>query len=102
MSTVVIRIKRQDVHGPIAHCYNNNGHWDAFLGEMPMHDHLELSDHCLIDHREAFSLGVPKPSLTRRAFLLADRKIYFTGLRGRLWRLLGIDRALKNPNICNV
>lgn len=67
-----------------------------------MHDHLELSDHCLIDHREAFSLGVPKPSLTRRAVLLADRKVHFTGLRGGLWRLLGINRALKNPNICNV
>ena len=72
-----------------------------------MHDDHELSDHCLIDHREALSLGVIKPRLTpvaimARALLLADRKMHFTGLRGGIWRLLGIDRALKNPNICNI
>lgn len=72
-----------------------------------MHDHHQLSDHCLIDHRESLRLGGPKPKLTpltlmRYAMLFADRKMHFIGLRGGLWRLLGIDRALKNPNLCNV
>ncbi len=70
-----------------------------------MHDRHELSDHCLIDHTEA--IREIKPSLTpviaiAKALLIADRKMHFTGLRGGLWRLLGIDRSLKNPNICNV
>ena len=72
-----------------------------------MHDHHQLSEHCLIDHGEWMRLGGPKPkltplTLTRFALLYADSKMHFTGLRGGLWRLLGVGRALKNPNICNV
>ena len=67
---------------------------------------IDLSDHCLIDHREWLRQGGPKPKLTPLSLmwmtlLVADRKMHFTGLRGGLWRLLGIDRSLKNPNLCN-
>ena len=72
-----------------------------------MHDHHQLSDYCLIDHREAMRLGALKPDVTpltlmRFAMLFADRKMHFIGLRGGIGRMLGIDRALKNPNLCNV
>ena len=71
-----------------------------------MSDQPQLSDHCLVDHVEWIRQGGPKPKLTPltitwRALMLADRKMHFTGLRGGLWRLLGIDRSLKNPNLCN-
>ena len=43
------------------------------------------------------------PWLFLRALLLfLDRKMHFTGLRGGLWRTLGVDRSQKNPNICNI
>ena len=72
-----------------------------------MHDHHQLSDHCLVDHKEWLRNGgqPPEPSplnFLRLLFLSLDRKMHFTGLRGGLWRLLSIDRSLKNPNLCNV
>ena len=36
------------------------------------------------------------------AYYLLDRKMHFTGMRGGLWRMLGVDRSAKNPNICNI
>lgn len=68
---------------------------------------VNLSDHCLIDHRDWISKGGPTPKVTPsqllcRCLLYVDRKMHFTGLRGSIWRLLGIDRSIKNPNLCNV
>ena len=67
---------------------------------------LKLSDYCVIDHWQHLE-GETKPPLTpvwlsRLALILLDRKMHFTGLRGGMWRLLGVDRSFKNPNICNI
>ena len=76
-----------------------------------MHEDIKLSDHCLVDHFERTpktpGVDVPRskfrPSMLLAVpFYLIDRKMHFTGLRGGIWRLLGIDRSPKNPNICNV
>ena len=74
-----------------------------------MPEEFKLSDHCLVDHLEKVDEGPDAPRVKfRSSFLLAipfyliDRKMHFTGLRGGIWRLLGIDRSDKNPNICNV
>tara|TARA_Y100000310_G_scaffold306503_1_gene347702 strand:+ start:3140 stop:3265 length:126 start_codon:yes stop_codon:yes gene_type:complete len=37
-----------------------------------------------------------------KSMLFVDRKMHFTGVRGAAWRILGVDRSLKNPNICNI
>lgn len=71
-----------------------------------MRPHIHLSDHCLVDHREWARQGGALPPLTLRSFLWfsllrIDGKMHFTGLRGHIWRVLGITRALKNPNLCN-
>ena len=71
-----------------------------------MHDH-ELSDTCIIDHLEWQREGAPVPkispqSILWRALLTLDRKTHFTGVRGAIWRVLGVNRSLKNPNLCNV
>ena len=71
-----------------------------------MRDEDKLSDHCLVSHFEAIRSGGPKPPLTpstllRLSLLCLDRKMHFTGLRGGIWRLLGVARSLKNPNLCN-
>jgi len=34
--------------------------------------------------------------------LFIDRKAHFIGLRGGIWRVLGVDRSEKNPSLCNV
>ena len=68
-------------------------------------DSVKLSDYCIINHFEAVDgFGVKfSPWLFLRApLLLLDRKMHFTGLRGGLWRTLGVDRSQKNPNICNI
>lgn len=71
-----------------------------------MSRNVRLSDHCIIDH---FDKTVPRPKehVTPRGLLLApmfliDRLGHFTGLRGALWRTLGVGRNTKNPNICNL
>ena len=71
-----------------------------------MHD-PQLSDTCIVDHVEWLREGGPAPkvspqSVLWRALLLVDRKMHFTGVRGAVWRFLGVDRSLKNPNLCNV
>ena len=68
---------------------------------------LELSAHCLVDHLEALGTGFSEFPLTpqtvlRRIMLYIDRKAHFVGLRGGIWRILGVDRSEKNPNLCNV
>lgn len=67
----------------------------------------DLSDHCVLDHVEWMRDGGPKPAITTqsvmwRVLLVLDRKMHFTGLRGKIWRLLGVGRSLKNPNLCNL
>ena len=68
---------------------------------------IELSDHCLVDHREALGSGYGDDPFTVqsvlwRLMLYIDRKAHFVGLRGGIWRLLGVDRSEKTPNVCNV
>ena len=74
-----------------------------------MTEQFQLSDHCIVDHLE--KVGDPEydrlPGLTpkwllRYLLLALDRKMHFTGLRGGVWRLFGVDRSAKNPNICNM
>ena len=71
----------------------------------PAHQHDGLSDYCIIDH---FDPTVPSPPIEWWrmplvvAYYLLDRRMHFTGLRGGLWRTLGVDRSAKNPNICNI
>jgi len=72
----------------------------------PAHQHDGLSEYCIIDHfKDREVPGVPakwwRMSLWV-AYYVLDRKMHFTGLRGGLWRLLGVDRSAKNPNICNI
>ncbi len=64
----------------------------------------DLSDHCIVDHFNGVTPPPPKTPLwlIRMTLLLTDRTMHFTGMRGGLWRLLGIDRSPKNPNICNI
>ena len=72
------------------------------IQEDSMPTEIELSDHCIIDHFAALRhMGPVTVPRAIRWWLLLDRKMYFTGLRGRIWRFLGVDRAVKNPNICN-
>ena len=64
---------------------------------------IKLSDHCIVDHIEYARSGGPVNAPRVMLWWLAlDRKMHFTGLRGRVWRLLGVDRAVKNPNLCNI
>ena len=70
------------------------------------HQHDGLSEYCIIDHFKNREVpGVPakwwRMSLWV-AYYVLDRKMHFTGLRGGLWRILGVDRSAKNPNICNI
>lgn len=71
-----------------------------------------LSDHCVIDH---FDKTVPTPPLSLKMLamlprmllalpmlFLVDRKMHFTGLRGAVWRSIGIHRSTKNPNVCSI
>ena len=67
---------------------------------------FRLSDHCIVDHREWARQGGSMPETTplmllRFSWLFLDRKMHFTGLRGGIWHLLGVDRSDKNPNLCN-
>ena len=61
--------------------------------EAPVHQHDHLSDYCIIDH---FDRSVPNPPvkwwrmLMVVPYYLLDRKMHFTGLRGGLWRMIGV------------
>ena len=70
------------------------------------HQHDGLSDYCIIDHFDRTIPGGPDVKWWRIplvvAYYLLDRRMHFTGVRGGLWRLLGVDRSPKNPNICNI
>ena len=73
-----------------------------------MTEEIKLSDHCLVDHLaptdnpDAPRMRIWPGMLLAIPFYFVDRKMHFTGLRGGIWRLLGVDRSAKNPNICNV
>ncbi len=69
--------------------------------------HEHLSDRCIVDHVDWIRKGGPKPKMSPQSMLwlillCLDRKMHFTGVRGAIWRLLGVDRSLKNPNLCNI
>ncbi len=68
---------------------------------------LELSAHCMVDHRDALGTGIATypfnaQTILWRIMLFIDRKAHFIGMRGGIWRILGVDRSEKNPNLCNV
>lgn len=68
---------------------------------------IELSAHCVVSHQEWVQKDGPVANFTpltpfRKSLLFLDRKMHFTGLRGGIWRLLGVDRSVKNPNLCNI
>ena len=68
---------------------------------------LKLYEHCIVNHQEWLRSGGQKPPVTPQSvlwltLLQLDRKMHFTGLRGTIWRALGVGRSLKNPNLCNV
>ena len=72
-----------------------------------MSESIKLSEYCLIDHpgfREATGYRPPSTPLwlLRTALMALDKKMHFTGLRGGVWRVLGVDRSGKNPNLCNI
>ena len=74
-----------------------------------MAETMPLSDHCLADHI-AMADGSPKTFLPPQTIgwrikirlMRLDRKTHFTGLRGRMWKMLGVERSPKNPNVCNL
>ena len=74
--------------------------------DTPAHEHDHLSDYCIIDHFKDRDVPGVEVKWWRMPLLLAyyvlDRRMHFTGLRGGLWRMLGVERSPKNPNICNI
>ena len=72
--------------------------------ETSAHDHL--SEYCIIDHFKDRAVPGIRVKWWRMfvwlAYYVVDRRMHFTGLRGGLWRMLGVDRSAKNPNICNI
>lgn len=70
-----------------------------------MSQQLRLAPYCLADHRKPKRL--PPLKIIARTGLaspmyLVDLKTHFTGVRGALWRLFGVTRSGRNPNICNL
>ncbi|MBM3945685.1 MAG: hypothetical protein FJ317_09420 [SAR202 cluster bacterium] len=66
---------------------------------------MRLSDHCVVDHfesAEGFEASFSPKWMVVFPMMMMDRRMHFTGLRGKLWRMLGVDRSPKNPNICNL
>ena len=68
---------------------------------------IELSGHCMVDHRNALGTGFAKypfnaQTVFWRIMLFIYRKAHFIGLRSGIWRVLGVDRSEKNPSLCNV
>jgi hypothetical protein len=67
---------------------------------------VKLSEYCLVSHQEWMNDGGPVPKFTpwtpfRNSLSFLDPKVHFTGLRGATWRAFGVDRSVKNPNLCN-
>ena len=58
---------------------------------------IELCAHCMVDHRYALGTGFAKypfnaQTVLWRIMLFIYRKAHFIGLRGGIWRVLGVDR----------
>ncbi len=74
--------------------------------EAHLHEHDHLSDYCIIDHfKDREVPGMPLKwwrMIPLLAYYVLDRRMHFTGMRGGVWRMLGVDRSAKNPNICNI
>jgi hypothetical protein len=74
-----------------------------------MYSYGRYSNHCLAgDHKKARP-GVPeqRPPLTpkwmaRIGLLMVDPTIHLAGPRAAAWRILGVTRSPKNPNVCNL
>ena len=65
---------------------------------------VRLSDYCLADHT---SPDAPRARFKPVWYLAGplfrlDPRTHFTGLRGAAWRLFGITRSSKNPNVCTI
>lgn len=72
-----------------------------------MAEDIKLSDHCLVDHFQPMDLpheSMPHTPkwLLRGTMMYVDRRIRFYGLWGATWRLLGVRRSDKNPNVCTI
>ncbi len=74
-----------------------------------MESRISLSKHCIL-HAADVEGGTPRgsrPPISAKALAtlplwLFDRKQHFTGLRGAAWRMFGVNRSPKNPNVCNI
>ena len=62
-----------------------------------MNTSVKLSNYCL--SLEFHSLG---PRSLRGIMFAFNKRLYFTGLKGAIWRLLGVGRNPKNPNLCTL
>ena len=74
-----------------------------------MESRIKLSDHCILhaaDVRGTVARETRPPIsakvLATLPLLLFDRKQHFTGIRGAAWRLFGVNRSPKNPNVCDI
>lgn len=68
-----------------------------------MSSSFRLSDHCLVDKETHLAGFREQPALARAvrvALLGLQGKMFFTGLAGLAWRLMGVGRSGKNPNLC--
>ncbi len=59
---------------------------------------IELSAHCMVDHRNALGTSFAKylfnaQTVLWRIMLFIYRKTHFIGLRSGTWRVLGVDRS---------
>lgn len=68
-----------------------------------MSNGLKLSEYCLTGrdvHLSGFKGKPLLPTLVPRLLLGFQRNMFFTGLGGLAWRLMGVTRSDKNPNFC--
>lgn len=66
---------------------------------------VRISNHCLIDrptHLSAFRYRHPVVATMLRGLYAVDPKMHFSGARGVAWRVLGVSRSSKNPNLCTL
>lgn len=68
----------------------------------------ELSNYCIIDHQddELNSMSGKEPlsvsKMVKMPLYAIDPRTHFTGLRGGMWRMIGVGRSFKNPNVCDM
>ena len=70
-------------------------------GPRPTARKVRISDYCLVQDVKGADGPTFSPKLLAMfPLFLLDKKGHFTGLRGFLWRRLGVNRGPFNPNIC--